>query len=157
MVLDHSPCWPIPKNKILPSEEHVTAHLKDTAHLESHGDLGSCCEEPKHLHHITTNPAGQDGNAEAFAGAGTRVGKNLGEGEGGLDGEPDVANQIRVRFVYSAHGAEDKFQRDKGYEEIEEEMPVSIWYLVSPLSSEWRGMRKRTACGTATARSYTAS
>lgn len=73
------------EEEVLQAEEGVAAGLEDAADLEGPRDFRRRGEEPNHLHGVTDEPAGENGEAEALAGAGLNVGDDLRQRQGGLD------------------------------------------------------------------------
>lgn len=64
-------------HEVLETQAAIARGLEDTADLECPRDLCSSREEPEHLHGITNEPAGQDGESETLARLGLHVGQHL--------------------------------------------------------------------------------
>jgi hypothetical protein len=122
MPLHHLARFPVSIHEILASQKQITAHLENAAQLERPRYLTGRRKEPEHLHDITSNPACENGHTETFAGARLVVGQDLREREGGLDGKADGAEACGVEGVEVWDGGDQKFERDEGDEEVEEEL-----------------------------------
>lgn len=86
------------KHPILHAQVTVTHALEHAAQLERPGDDLLAVEEITHLQYIAKQPRRQNRNPETLARAGAVVGHDLWEGEGSLDGEADVTQEIDVEF-----------------------------------------------------------
>lgn len=114
-------------HQILDAKVGVAAGLEDAAALEGPGDLASRGEEPEHLHGVTGQPHGQDRHAETLARARLVVDEDLGDGKGRFDGESDVADERGVGHVEGLEGREKDLADDEAGEEVEDELPVSVF------------------------------
>jgi hypothetical protein len=116
---------------ILHPQKQITTSLKDTAQFERPRDLASGCEEPEHLHCVTSYPASKDRDSEALARPRLVVGIYLGKRERGFHRESNVSDNRWVCHIYGRHRGEEEFADDEANEEIEEELPVSAREAVS--------------------------
>lgn len=123
MLLDLS--WAFSIHPVLNPKKGVTAGLEDTAELERPWDGRLGGEEPKHLHAVTEQPAGQDGEPETFAGPGLRIGDNLWQRQYSLNSEPDVANQGRIPLVHRRNRGEQELASHQADKQGHYKLPVS--------------------------------
>lgn len=113
-------------DKILDSEQAVAYSLEDAADLECQRDLARGREEPENLHGVSSDPAGENGQPEALARLGLRIGDNLRDREGSFDGEADVSDEHGIRGIIARRSAgHDNLANKQAHKEVEDELPIS--------------------------------
>lgn len=111
---------------ILEAQVKVAAHLENTTELERPRDFTGGCEEPSHLHNVTSNPAGEHGEPEALARSQSVVREDLRHGQCGFDREAGYPKTGRVDDIYTGECGEHELVAHKGDEHIHDELPVSV-------------------------------
>jgi hypothetical protein len=130
---------------ILNAQISIAERLERAAQLEGQGDGGLGGEEPKHLHGVADQPAGEDRHAEALARLGAVVGQDLRDGENRFDAETDEADQRRVRAIDPRQRRQEELAEAEADEEGEEKLPISgarrcvsaPFYLFPSLRLQW--------------------
>lgn len=118
------------EHPVLQAQVAITDALEHTAELECPGDSLCTAEEVAHLHRVTNQPRGQDRDTESFTGARAVVGQDLWNGESGLNGETDAAQQADVGGGVGDRG---DVKNEQNSDEVGEEHPVprTQWVSIS--------------------------
>lgn len=118
----------------LETQEEVAGALENTADLEHRRDVLGAEEEVAHLHRVTNNPRRDHGQPETLARAGLIVGPDLGQREGGLDGQANAAKDTDVDVGL---GDRSEVDHEQGEVEVYQEQPVSA-SKVSETGYSWQ-------------------
>ncbi len=109
---------------VLDAQERVARGLEHAAGLKRPRDRRRRREEPKHLHGVTSQPAGQDRQPKALAGPRPRIRQDLRDGQRGLDRQADDPDRGRVRLVDRGNWSQQEFADDQAGEQGEHKLPV---------------------------------
>lgn len=110
------------EHPVLDAQVGIANTLEDTTELERPGDRIRAHKEVAHLAAVTNDPSSQDGDTESFARTRSVVGQNLRDGESGLDGETDAAQQADIGTEV---GDRSKVNDEKSGDEVTEENPIA--------------------------------
>lgn len=98
------------EHPVLKAQVTVAHTLEHATHLESPGNGLRAEKEKAHFHAITKDPRGKKRQTETLAGARAVVSEYLGEGESGLDGETNIAQEADVGLRVGYRGKMDHDQ-----------------------------------------------